>query len=161
MNKLYAPWRERYVDDGASKRKIDSCVFCDAAAASDDAQYFVLKRYEHTLVLLNIYPYNAGHLMIVPKKHKADITDLGENERNELMQALSDSLRALRMALKPDGINSGINSGSAAGASITEHLHIHVVPRWDGDTNFMPVIAQTKHISFDLTRIYWELKKAF
>jgi len=161
MNKLYAPWREGYITDDMPKKKNSSCVFCDAVASVDDERHFVLKRYEHTLVLLNIYPYNAGHLMIIPQKHVADITDLSKVERNELIYVLGESMHVLRKVLKPDGINSGINSGTAAGASIIEHLHVHVVPRWAGDTNFMPVIAQTKHISFDLTRIYREIKKAF
>jgi len=162
MEKLYAPWRSQYVNK-TEKQKIKKagCLFCQKAKAKDDAQEYIIKRYPYCYVILNIYPYNAGHIMIIPNKHTTDLKRLSSAERIELMHALTESIDIINKTLKPDGINVGINLGKAAGAGLPKHLHIHVVPRWEGDTNFMPLLAETKHISMDLNKIYAELKKAF
>jgi len=162
MKKLYAPWRERYITEAEhKKRKTKGCLFCKKVKTKSDAKEYILKRYPYCFVVLNAYPYNAGHLMIVPNKHTKDLKKLSSDERIELMHALSTSINILNKTLRPDGINVGINLGKAAGAGIPGHLHIHVLPRWQGDTNFMPLLAETKHISTDLNKIYKELKKAF
>lgn len=161
MNKLYSPWRQGYIETNIKKVTPDSCIFCAEVSSSQDTKNFILKRYQHSLVLLNIYPYNAGHLMVIPLKHYKDLSQLPTIERNELMLVLSESIAVLNKTIKPNGINVGINFGAAAGASVIEHLHIHVLPRWNGDTNFLPLLAETKQISIDLKKIYKQIKKGF
>jgi len=162
MKKLYAPWREQYVTKAEHKKnKPKGCLFCNKAKRKNDEKEFIIARYPHCFVMMNLYPYNAGHLMIIPNKHTKDLKKLSSAERVELIHALSESIDILNKTLKPDGINVGINLGKAAGASVPGHLHIHVLPRWKGDTNFMPLLAETKHISTDLKKIYKTLKKAF
>lgn len=162
MKKLYAPWRSSYVTDREHKTsKEKSCVFCEKAKSLSDDKEYIIKRYPYCFVMLNTYPYNAGHVMIIPNKHVKDLTELSSEERIELMHALSETVTILNKTLTPDGINIGINLGKAAGAGIPKHLHIHVLPRWEGDTNFMPLLAETKQVSMDLNEIYQILKKAF
>ena len=162
MKKLYAPWRAPYVTKPDKEKKSSKkCIFCEKINSKDDKKDFILARYPHCFIMMNLYPYNAGHLMIVPNKHTKDLKKLSSEERIEIMHALNEAIEALNKTLKPDGINVGINIGKAAGAGIPKHLHIHVVPRWEGDTNFMPITAETKHISADLNKIYAQLKKQF
>ncbi|HBR70488.1 TPA: HIT family hydrolase [Candidatus Dependentiae bacterium] len=161
MEKLYAPWRSNYVIKPQSKKSKSKCLFCEKAQTKKDEEDYILARYPHCFIMMNLYPYNAGHLMIVPNKHTKDLKKLSSAERIELMHALSEAIDALNNTLKPDGINVGINLGKAAGAGLPGHLHIHVLPRWEGDTNFMPLLANTKQISTDLNKIYQELKKNF
>lgn len=161
MDKIYAPWRQKYIIPDSNKQTSDTCPFCNAVSNPDDMAHFVLKRYERSTVMLNLYPYNAGHLLVIPNNHYKDLQQLSTDERNELMLTLSKSIAALQKTIKPEGINVGANLGSAAGASITEHLHVHVLPRWAGDTNFMPLLAGTKTVSFDLKEIYQQIKAGF
>jgi ATP adenylyltransferase len=161
MDKIYAPWRDAYVVKNTQKTGNKTCAFCKSAQSKEDTKNFVLKRYPNSVVLLNLYPYNAGHLLVIPNKHYKDLQSLTDNDRCELMYVVSESITALNKTLKPDGINVGINLGCAAGASITGHLHIHILPRWNGDTNFLPALAETKQVSVDLKKIYAKIKAGF
>ncbi len=156
MKKLYAPWRQAYAGRIHAKEK-SACIFCQAAHTTDDKKYFVIRRYKHCFLMLNTYPYNAGHIMIISNEHCADLAHLSVTARTELMHAINDGIQLLKKTLKPESFNVGINLGKFAGAGIPDHLHVHIVPRWQGDTNFMPIIAQTKQISFDLHEIYKKL----
>lgn len=160
MKNLYAPWRESYAEK-VDKKSNTVCVFCDHAKENHDEQNFILGRYEHGYVMLNLYPYNAGHLLVVPYAHVASLEQLDAQVRQELMELVSKCCEIVTKVLEAQGINVGINVGKAAGAGIPDHLHIHVLPRWQHDTNFMPLLAQTKHISFDLKKIFQELKPHF
>lgn len=165
MNKIYAPWRSNYVDDvvhGKEENTMEEeCIFCTKFAAGNDEQQFIIRRFEHTAALFNIYPYNAGHILILPFEHKKSLAELKNVTRSELMHVISASIDTLQQALNPDGYNIGMNLGKAGGAGIPAHLHMHIVPRWEGDTNFLPLIAETKVISFDLKKIYRKLKPVF
>lgn len=141
MERLWSPWRSEYVtrsDEG------DGCIFCDHLAADDDIDAGVLFRGEAAFVLLNAFPYNTGHLMVAPGRHIGELDELTADERHELMDLTTHSVEILREAMAPHGFNVGMNLGRVAGAGIPGHLHVHIVPRWGGDTNFMPVVGQTK-----------------
>jgi ATP adenylyltransferase len=138
--RLWAPWRLEYIK-GPSP---EECIFCSKPAAGDDRASLILARGEHCFVMLNAFPYNNGHLMVSPYEHVPSIEELDEPTLLELMQLTRRSLAALREGYSPEGFNIGINQGKAAGAGIEEHVHQHVVPRWGGDTNFMPVIGDTR-----------------
>ncbi len=156
MDKLWAPWRIAYI------QKIDKekgCLFCRARLKKNDRRHFVFLRTRTSLAMLNIYPYNNGHIMVAPARHVASLDRLNPEELADLMDCLKKSQALLRRALKPEGFNIGINEGRVAGAGIENHLHIHVVPRWQGDANFMPVIAGTKVISQSLGSLYKELTR--
>jgi len=159
MKHLYAPWRGAYIN-----RTSDSaaCIFCDAHRTSTPEDSFVIERTDLSSVLLNIYPYNPGHLLISTARHVAEIQDLTQKERADIMERAAQASNILRTEFGADGINIGVNGGSAAaGGSIPDHFHLHVVPRWFGDTNFLPVIAHTKHLSADLMQVYSALSAAW
>jgi len=141
MESLHAPWRIEYIL--APKAKLDESIFTRIAQSSDDEGNYVIARDRTCFAVLNRYPYNGGHLMAVPYKQVADLNGLTEEELADLWKLTRRCLNALTAVMKPDGFNVGINLGKVAGAGIVEHLHIHVVPRWGGDTNFMPVLAGT------------------
>ncbi len=147
---LWAPWRIEYVT-GA---KGGECVFCAAASTDDDAARLVVERLRRCLTMLNAFPYAPGHVMIVPNRHVAGLEDLLDDEALELMQLARRAIAALSDAMAPAGFNVGLNLGVVAGAGIADHLHLHVVPRWQGDTNFMPVLADTHVLpqALDATR---------
>lgn len=165
MDILYAPWRGKYIKkDIKSKNDIDciECVFCKKFEdKSISAEKLILKKTKHAVVVMNLYPYNSGHLLILPVEHVPELSDLKPEVRTELMELLSGSIKILKKELSAEGINVGMNLGRAGGAGIPKHLHIHIVPRWQGDTNFLPIIAETKQVSIDLKQIYNELKPAF
>ena len=146
LERLYTPWRLAYVTGAA---KSSDCVFC-AALASVDADPLIVLRGSTCFVILNLFPYNNGHLMVVPNRHIATLVDARPDERDEMMELTRLSEMGLREAFNPEGINVGINLGKAAGAGILEHLHIHLVPRWTGDTNFMTIIGQTRVLPQEL-----------
>lgn len=141
------------------------CIFCVKGQERKDKENLVLLRSRWTFVILNAYPYNNGHLMVVPYRHVAHLEGLSREERVEMMEVTTLSVGALKRALKPDGFNVGLNLGKVAGAGIEEHLHIHVVPRWQGDTNFMPVLAETRvlpeylHATYERLRPFFEGEK--
>jgi ATP adenylyltransferase len=143
---------------GASGDKGSDCVFCDAAAGRDE---LVLVRGAHAFVILNLYPYNNGHLMVVPARHIGSLAALSAAEAAEIMRFTQDAERALTEAYEPQGINVGVNLGRAAGAGIVHHVHVHLVPRWNGDTNFMSVVGEVRVLPEDLTQTVVRLKPVF
>lgn len=166
MDRLYCPWRSEYVDKEAHTKNEnspkDACVFCSQFSISDDKKNLILKRFKNIAIVMNKYPYNAGHLLVLPLEHKSRLADYTKEVRSELIEATNLCVEVLGKALKkPEGFNIGINLGKAAGAGIPAHLHLHVLPRWQGDTNFLPLLGETKQISFDLSKMYDQLKKEF
>lgn len=165
MDILYAPWRSTYVKENRSHAAAHNtkpeCVFCIAGTGTNDTDALVLRKSEHTIVMLNLYPYNAGHLLIVPRAHARTLNDVSSEIRREMIELINSSIGVLTSVLKATGINAGFNLGDAGGASIPEHLHMHVLPRWLGDTNFLPLLAHTKQISIDLLELYQQLKPHF
>jgi ATP adenylyltransferase len=158
MDTLWAPWRMQYLE--AERRPDDECVFCRAASDTvHDQENLVLHRNETCYIVFNRYPYNTGHVLVVPYRHVGDLADLTEREANNLFQVTRYCVVVLRKALNPHAFNLGLNLGAAAGAGITDHVHMHVVPRWQGDTNFMPIVAKTKVISEMLSTTYEKVAK--
>ncbi|HAO78699.1 MAG TPA: HIT family hydrolase [Verrucomicrobia subdivision 3 bacterium] len=156
MESLHAPWRIEYIL--ARKPELKEGLFTRIAQSSDDEANFVVVRDRTCFALLNRYPYNGGHLMVVPYKEVADLNGLTDEEGADLWKLVRRCLNALTAVMKPDGFNVGINLGKVAGAGILEHLHIHIVPRWNGDTNFMPVIAGTSVVPDALKEIAAKLR---
>jgi len=151
---LWAPWRLEYVQGGADA---DGCVLCAGAAGEE----LVVHRGEHAYVLMNLYPYSNGHVMVAPYRHLAAPGDLDAAERAEMWALLDGSVQALTAAMSPHGFNAGINLGRVAGAGVEGHLHLHVVPRWNGDTNFMPVLADVKVMPEHITRTAEKLRASW
>lgn len=164
MQQLWAPWRSQYMksfsEDAPQKSK---CFFCEAAHADsdDDRKHLVVYRGKQVFVILNRYPYNTGHIMVTPFRHSGDIVELTEEESSELMSLLRLASKVLQSVYSPDGINIGANLGQGAGAGVPGHLHFHLLPRWNGDTNFLPIIAETKVISESLDETWHKLSAAF
>lgn len=152
---LWAPWRMEYILGD----KETECIFCTKAEEKDDRNNLILYRGEHNFIIMNKYPYNNGHLMIVPYRHISEFEALNEAESREVMNLLFKAIRALKAAIHPEGFNVGVNVGKIAGAGIDQHLHFHVVPRWTADTNFMPVVGQTKVISEGLWETWGKIKE--
>jgi ATP adenylyltransferase len=159
MESLHAPWRIEYIL--SLKPELKQGLFTRIAQSSDDEENFVIVRDRTCFALLNRYPYNGGHLMVVPYKEVADLNGLTDEEIADLWKLVRHCLNALTSVMKPDGFNVGINLGKVAGAGILEHLHIHIVPRWNGDTNFMPVIAGTGVVPEALKEIAAKLRAEF
>ncbi len=149
---MWAPWRKTYLRSSPGKRA--GCLFCSLLKATEDKKNLVLVRTVHHAVILNRYPYNNGHLMIVPKRHIAHIAQLNFREKREFFEVLIRMQRALQKAMRPHGFNLGMNISDVAGAGIPGHLHWHIVPRWKGDVNFMPVVSGSKVISESLESAY-------
>ena len=154
MDTLWAPWRMAYIQGIGEKGKDAGCVFCVKATERDDRNNLILYRGQKCFVIMNRFPYNNGHLMVIPYQHLSDIAMLDRDASNELWDLVCLSRKALIEAFHPDGFNIGINLGRSAGAGIDAHLHAHIVPRWNGDTNFMPVIGEVKVISQALESTY-------
>ena len=155
MDRLWAPWRMNYIK--AKKQK--GCLFCKAnrqKAAGE--KYYVIFKSRHSIAMLNSFPYNNGHLMVSPLRHVSKLTQLNENESLDLLCSIDRAIRLLDKVLKPQGYNIGINISRSAGAGITGHLHMHIVPRWPGDTNFMPALYDTRVIPESLDELYRQLK---
>ena len=159
MERLWSPWRMEYIE--AAKDDPDGCIFCDLPAKGDDAATLILSRGERAFVLMNSFPYNPGHLMVAPFRHTGDFEDLHRDELADIDALLKRSLRALREEMEPQGFNIGMNLGRVAGAGIPDHVHWHVVPRWNGDTNFMPVVGQTRVLPELLEETYRKLAPRF
>ncbi len=157
MESIWAPWRIEYIE----MEKPKGCILCDKPKENNDAQNYILYRGDKNFIMMNLYPYNAGHLMIAPYRHIANLEELNNEELREYWQIVTRSLKVLRKVFNPGGFNIGINMGKAAGAGIEEHVHTHIVPRWHGDTNFMPVIGDVKVISQALAETYQKLKEQF
>jgi len=159
MDVLHAPWRIQYILAPKPPRGAKS-LFATIAESNEDEANYVIVRGRTCFALLNRYPYAAGHLMVVPYKQAADLNDLSEEELTELMVMIRRCVNALREVMRPDGFNIGVNLGKVAGAGVEDHLHVHIVPRWLGDTNFMPVIANTSVLSEALTETAAKLRAA-
>ncbi len=157
MENIWAPWRKEFI----LSKKEENCFFCTAIKDNQDRKNLVLYRGKECFCILNKYPYNSGHLMVAPKMHKDDLSKLNDSELLELLTLTRDVKNILGKKLKPEGFNLGINFGKVAGAGVEDHIHLHLVPRWKGDTNFMPVIAETKVIPQSLEDLYLELKEYF
>jgi len=143
-----------------SAREEEECIFCTKAQRENDEDELVLKRGKHAMVLMNAYPYNNGHLMISPYRHVASLEDLNRDEQLEIIALVVLSMSVIRRALNAEGFNVGANIGSVSGAGIAEHVHMHIVPRWKGDTSFMTVIADTKVMPESLVETYRKLRTA-
>ena len=158
MEQLWAPWRLEYVQHAD---KTDGCIFCRAAALPDDEPELVVRRGELAFVLLNKFPYTSGHLMVAPYRHGSALDDLVDAEALEVHRLAVEAIEALRAVFAPEGFNVGWNLGRVAGAGILDHGHVHVVPRWNGDTNFMPVLADVRVIPEHLTETRRKLADAW
>ena len=156
MKRLWAPWRMEYITSEKRPEK-GKCFLCLDAGSDDKA--LVLVRKPAAFVIMNRYPYSNGHVMVVPNRHVGSLEDLGDEELLEMMRLVRTVSTVLRQEMSIEGLNVGINMGKAAGAGLEDHIHIHVVPRWVGDTNFMPVVGETKVISEHLYETYRKLKK--
>ena len=155
MDQLWAPWRLAYVAREAPKKpKGDDCFICRGLAEADDRQNLIVQRSEHGAVVLNRFPYNNGHLLVAPKAHKGRLDELTADETLELQQTVARMVTVLERLMKPEGFNIGLNLGTVAGAGLPGHLHWHIVPRWNGDTNFMPVLADVRVIAQSLDALY-------
>lgn len=159
MDRLYAPWRTQYITK--NNKKIDGCVFCHIANNSsieDDKELGVLYRDKEFFIVMNKYPYSPGHFMIIPNHHTSNLEDLDENIAMDMMLFAQKGVKLLKDVLNAQGVNIGMNLGQIAGAGIAEHIHLHLVPRWNGDTNFITTIGDTRVYSNNFDEIYKKLK---
>jgi ATP adenylyltransferase len=157
---IWAPWRMEYIRTPQDE-KPKGCIFCSKPKDDIDKEDLILYRGEHVFVIMNRYPYNNGHLMVVPYRHLNDYSDLTQEELAEIGNVTQIAIEVLKKKMSPQGFNVGFNIGESAGAGIAEHIHQHIVPRWTGDTNFMPVLCHTKVMVDGLTECWLELKKEF
>ena len=155
--RLWAPWRMEYI----AAPKPDECIFCTRAAAGDDRESLIVRRGERCFVMLNAFPYTNGHVMVAPYEHVPSLLDLDWPTAAELMALTQESMRAIGDAYRPDGFNVGVNQGKVGGAGVEDHVHQHVVPRWGGDTNFMPVVGGVRVLPQSLSDSYDALREAF
>ncbi|HTA45491.1 MAG TPA: HIT domain-containing protein [Bryobacteraceae bacterium] len=157
MDYLWSPWRLPYL----TGHKPEGCIFCQMAEAHRDEETFIVHRAEHNFIVLNRFPYTNGHLMIVPYRHAADLAGISEEAAAELISLTRAAERHLRWIYHPDGLNLGMNIGESAGAGIAGHIHMHVLPRWTGDANFMTTVGQTRVLPEELSVSWRKLKEAF
>jgi ATP adenylyltransferase len=155
---LWASWRMKYVQN---EPKESGCVFCNALAQADGVENLIVARGKHSFVILNKFPYTSGHLMVTPLEHKASLEELEPAARAEIMELVSQSVVILRSVYHPEGFNVGINIGKSAGAGIPGHMHMHVVPRWGGDTNFMSTVGQTRVLPETPDETYGRIRQAW
>jgi ATP adenylyltransferase len=160
LDRLWADWRSTYVS-GIDATAPSPCVICRLVAATDDEEALVLERTDATITVMNLYPYGSGHLMVSPIRHAAGYDDLSEDENLAVARAQLRAFRAVRAAYNPDGLNVGANIGRAAGAGVPDHLHVHVLPRWLGDTNFMTAVGEARVLPESLRAGYDKLKSAW
>jgi ATP adenylyltransferase len=162
MDYLWTPWRYAYLTGSdVAAAPSGGCIFCTAAAASDDRQFLVVHRARHNFVILNRYPYSSGHVMVVPYAHIGTLAVLPDDALTEMMFLARTCERILRETYHPDGLNLGLNIGKSAGAGVAEHIHLHALPRWAGDANFMTAIAETRVLPEELTATWSRLRDAF
>ncbi|HTJ74641.1 MAG TPA: HIT domain-containing protein [Acidimicrobiales bacterium] len=159
LERLWAGWRSEYVTGAGHS---DDCVFCRILASDEPGETtYIVRRDETCAVILNAYPYTSGHLMVMPVRHVADLEDLDADEARGLWRELAEAVRALKSAYSPDGLNVGANLGRSAGAGVPGHFHMHCVPRWNGDTNFMTTLAETRMLPESLPATYEKVSKAW
>lgn len=154
MDRIFAPWRIKYI----KAPKTEECIFC---TAFEKEKELIIDSSEHALILMNIYPYNPGHVMVAPIRHVADFEALTAAELNDIAIFMQKCIKAIKKAMSPEGFNVGINLGTVAGAGFKDHVHVHIVPRWNGDTHFMPVFSDTRVISEAVEETYAEIKKEY
>ena len=157
MKRLFAGWRIKYVQEAA---KIPGCLFCALRKKGDDAERYVLERGRHAFLVLNAFPYTTGHVMLVCNRHVERVGDFNAREGEEMVPLLARCERAIAAVYAPDGVNIGANLGRSAGAGVVGHFHLHLVPRWQGDTNFMSAVGETRVVSEDLNDTYQKLRRA-
>lgn len=153
MRRIWAPWRIEYI----RSKKPQECIFCQKQKEDRDAENYILARGKKNFVILNLYPYNPGHIMVAPYRHLSNLQDLTDDELFEHFDMVRKSVSALRNEYNPQGFNIGMNLGNAAGAGIEDHIHTHVIPRWNGDTNFVTVVSDLRVIPHALDATYAEL----
>lgn len=157
MRHIWAPWRMKYIVCADDKQQ--GCIFCNALKAKDDQKYQILIRRENCFAMMNKFPYNSGHLMVASNKHTGDLSALSKEIMADVMELTVDCQKIINEVMSPEGFNLGINNGKAAGAGIVDHIHMHIVPRWNGDTNFMPVLSDTRVVPQALEDTYQILLK--
>lgn len=157
MDLLWSPWRYKYVSKATPG---DACVFCDKLRGGDE-ENLILHRGEHNFVLLNLYPYTNGHLMVAPYEHLAEFEDLPEEAAREMMALTQDAVRHLKATYRPQGVNLGMNLGECAGAGVAGHLHMHILPRWFGDAGFITTVGETRVVPEELGETWRKLRAAF
>jgi ATP adenylyltransferase len=158
MKQLWAPWRLAFIEQAS---RGSGCIFCEKPELRRDEKTFILCRGRHAYVLMNIYPYNNGHLLVTPYRHIGALEELPEPVLLDMLRLVQRSIKAVRKAYTPDGFNLGVNQGKVAGAGIEHHIHLHIVPRWEADTNFMPLLGETRVLPQHLKASYTRLKAAF
>ena len=163
MDRLWTPWRYDYIKgtSGEKSGSGTSCVFCSLIEREEDERTFILHRARHNFIVLNLYPYTSGHLMIVPYEHTGDLDRVAKETTDEMMDLAKRAQGVLRAVYRPQGFNLGMNLGESAGAGVADHLHLHVLPRWTGDTNFMSTVGETRVLPEDLKTTYHRLRSSF
>lgn len=163
MDRIFAPWRNEYIlsNSDDNEKKGSGCIFCDFPKEDNDEKRLILHRGKYCFVILNAYPYNPGHLMVVPYRHTADLGSLTPEELAEMTSLCQTVYKVIKEVMNPHGFNLGMNLGKVAGAGIDQHLHMHIVPRWNGDTNFMPVLGDVRVVSEALDSTWKRLKAAW
>ncbi len=156
MKVLWAPWRLRYIQQAHTPQ---ACIFCQKAKEKRDFENLILQRGKTCFTIMNLFPYTNGHLMVAPYKHTRDFSDLTDTESLELLHSVSQSIKILKRSLRPDGFNVGLNLGKVAGAGVEGHIHFHIVPRWQGDSNFMPVLGEVRVIPQHIQATFRSLKR--
>lgn len=157
MERIWAPWRIRYIQ----MEKSGGCILCEKPGEDNDTLNYILYRGNKNFIILNSYPYNPGHLMVAPYRHVASLDEFSDEERNEHFELVSRGIKVLRQAFDPGGFNIGVNIGKVAGTGIDDHVHTHIVPRWQGDTNFVPVLSDIRVLPEALSDTYEKLKGKF
>ena len=160
MQRLWSPWRSKYIDSFSKNERPKKCIFCGVQNGKNEARRFIVWKGKECFIVMNVFPYNSGHLMVVPYSHRATLQELDDAECLELMNGTKLAIELLQRVSHPDGFNVGANLGRSSGAGIEGHVHLHVVPRWHGDTNFLPVLTDTKVISQDIRDTYRKLRAA-
>lgn len=161
LDRLWAGWRIAYMSATGAQGSDGGCVLCRILAHGDDTEAHVVWRGETCAVVLNAYPYTSGHVMVVPTRHVGELEELGDDERAELWSQTTDAVRALKAAYTPEGLNVGINLGAAGGAGVPGHLHVHALPRWRGDTNFMTSVAEARVLPEPLSDTYEKVRASW
>ncbi|MEW6457360.1 MAG: HIT domain-containing protein [Acidobacteriota bacterium] len=158
MEYILAPWRWEYIKNA---HNMPNCIFCDSLKLNSDEDAFILFRGNYNFIIMNKYPYNTGHLMIAPYRHLSSLEDCSEEEGKEMLELLKSSISNIKKLFQPQGFNIGMNLGKSAGAGVLEHYHLHVVPRWEGDSNFMAIFGNTKVLVSDVSTVYEKLAPLF
>ena len=158
MDHIWTPWRMKYIKQNNDKK---GCIFCNAARGEDDRENLVFYRGKHVFMILNRYPYTSGHVMCVPYAHEPRLGEVTKETRGEMMELVNKAVEVLQKVYTPEGFNIGLNLGEVAGAGVAEHLHIHIVPRWTGDTSFMTAVGDTRVLPESLTVTFERVNKAW